>query len=332
MKIAYLTDNLLGSKGNGVTSQAVTWAKALREVGIEVDLVSPWSNINPTDYDVYHLFGSGGVWFYDTVRGLKNIGVPAVWSPICDDIINPRLQRLKSLVAVPKCQMFSFPYIRSKAYPLFDKVLVRSDYEADYLQKGYGAPANNMVKIPLAMSYDFELPKVNKDDFVFHMSFIYQSRKNVLRLIEAAKKYDFKLVLAGSKGTEEEFAPLAKAIGNAKNINVLGFISEEKKLELYQRAKVFALPSISEGVGIVALDAAHFGCGIVITEIGGPKEYYGKYGYQVNPYDIDSIGRAVMKCMEDPRQPQVKQFVDEHYSQLEITRQLIEVYKSVSSK
>ena len=227
MKIAYLTDNLLGTKGNGVTSQALTWAKALRNNGIQVDLISSWSGIDAKDYDLFHLFGSGGVWYYDTAKALRNLEIPAVWSPICDDIINPKLQRLKSFVAFPKIQCFSYPYIRSKAYGIFDRIFVRSKYEADYLKIAYGADPGKMDLIPLAMSYDFELPVVPKENFCFHMSFLYQSRKNVIRLVEAAKKYNFQLVLAGTTGTEEEFAPLKNAIGDAPNIKMLGYVSEE---------------------------------------------------------------------------------------------------------
>lgn len=327
MKIAYLTDNLLGTKGNGVTSQALTWANYLNKAGVQVDLVSPWSGINPKDYDLYHLFGSGGVWFYDTAKALRNLGIPSVWSPICDDIVNPRLQRLKSFVAIPKLQCFSFPYIRTKAYEVFDRISVRSQYEADYLRVAYGADPAKMDLVPLAMSYDFDLPALPKEDFCFHMSMMYQERKNVIRLVEAAKKYNFQLVLAGTTGTAREFAPLKRAIGDAPNIKVVGFVSEEEKWNLYQRAKVFALPSISEGVGIVALDAAHFGCGIVVTEIGGPKEYYGKFGYQVNPYDIDSIGKGVLAAFGNPQQPQVKQFVDANFSPSVITQKLIDSYR-----
>ena len=66
-------------------------------------------------------------------------------------------------------------------------------------------------------------------------------------------------------------ALLKQEIGDYSDIKILGFISEEKKMELYSKAKVFALPSICEGVGIVAVDAAYCGCDIVITNDGCPK-------------------------------------------------------------
>src|SRR5690606_27226277 len=109
----------------------------------------------------------------------------------------------------------------------------------------------------------------------------------------------FRLVLAGSTGSEEEFRPIKEEIGDATNIEVLGFISEETKLDLYSKAKVFALPSLWEGVGIVALDAAVFGCKIVITKNGGPKEYYNGMAEVVDPLDIDSIGTSILKLLNE---------------------------------
>lgn len=72
---------------------------------------------------------------------------------------------------------------------------------------------------------------------MFAYKFSNSKEKNVISLIKAAKKYDFKLVLAGNMGTEKEFEVLKKAIGNNANIEVLGYISEEKKIELYKKLK-----------------------------------------------------------------------------------------------
>lgn len=150
-----------------------------------------------------------------------------------------------------------------------------------------------------------------------------------MRLIQAARKYKFELVLAGTKGSDKDFAPLEDAIGNAKNITVLGRISEEKKKELYIRAKVFALPSVSEGVGIVALDAAHYGCDVVMTNFGGPKEYYNGMAEIVDPYDVDSIGKAIVKLMSISHQPQLKEYVDKEFSSDRIAEKLVKAYKSM---
>ena len=164
-----------------------------------------------------------------------------------------------------------------------------------------------------------------------HISSIYQPRKNVIRLVDAAKKYGFNLILAGNTGSDEQFRPIKDAIGNASNIEVLGFVSEKEKLELYQKAKVFALPSIQEGVGIVALDAAVLGCEIAITDIGGPKEYYYGKCAEVAPYDVDSIGQGITSLLngEKQYQPSLSKELIAKYSPGAMANKLVNVYKEL---
>ena len=209
------------------------------------------------------------------------------------------------------------------------KVLTRSHFETEYLNKRFHVPKGRMELIPLSYSnYCVPYEKCEKEDFCLHISSIYQSRKNVIRLIEAAKKYNFKLVLAGNKGSEEQFRSIKEAIGSSQNIKVLGFVSEEEKIDLYKRAKVFALPSISEGVGIVAVDAAYHGCEIVITDIPGPKEYYQGQCLEVNPFNVDAIGNSVLSFINGKTkfQPQLEEYIAKEYSGKRIAQELIKVY------
>lgn len=330
MKIAYIFCPIpvLGHR-NGIISQCLTWAEGLRKLGNKVDLISCWEDYEWSSYDIIHLFGSTGTWFFSLIQELLDYNKNIVWSPICDDTTPTKKQRVKTLMGSKSLHLFSFPYIRSKTYQLPIKVFARSEYEKKYLIDAYGASAESFEIVPLGLSYCDSFEKVNKENFCFHLSSLYQPRKNVVRLIQAARKYKFELVLAGTKGSDKDFAPLEDAIGNAKNITVLGRISEEKKKELYIRAKVFALPSVSEGVGIVALDAAHYGCDVVMTNFGGPKEYYNGMAEIVDPYDVDSIGKAIVKLMSISHQPQLKEYVDKEFSSDRIAEKLVTAYKSM---
>jgi len=158
-----------------------------------------------------------------------------------------------------------------------------------------------------------------------------QPRKNVPRLIEAAKKYKFKLILAGNTGNAESERKLQSIIGGSPNIEIKGFISDIELTSLYNRAKVFALPSLNEGVGLVALEAAIHGCNIVITNLGGPKEYYEKeYVQLVNPYDIDEIGLAIMTALEDnTSQPKLREQLICRYNVSSCTDLLIQSYERI---
>lgn len=334
MKIAYIIDPqvVVSNKSNGIRSQAETWALILQKAGHQVDLVSNWGNYDWKTYDAIHFFGIGD-WCTTLARRLSELNDRLINSPIFD--YSPQMgSRFNNLVKknvgkITHGMVKTHAYNKYINYNLFSKICVRSRFEKLYIQNNYEVPENRFSLVPLSYSMNCQsFSPGTKENFCLHISSIYQERKNVIRLIEAAKKYNFKLVLAGNKGTEQQFAPLKEAIGDCKNIEVLGFISEEEKIDLYKRAKVFALPSISEGVGIVALDAAYYGCEIVITDIEGPKEYYIGQCFEVNPYRIDEIGRGIMSFMNGERhfQPVLSDFVNTTFSPQTICTLLEKMY------
>jgi glycosyltransferase involved in cell wall biosynthesis len=110
-------------------------------------------------------------------------------------------------------------------------------------------------------------------------------------------------------------------------------VDDDTLIQLYKKAKVFALPSINEGVGMVALDAALYGCEIVVTKLGGPSEYYNDLAFKVDPYSIDEIGQAIKKAMYDSNfQPKLQEYVQKEYSLSNCMDKLINTYSTVLDK
>ena len=136
------------------------------------------------------------------------------------------------------------------------------------------------------------------------------------------------MVLAGNPGNEDQQREINRWIDSTPWITIKGFVSNEELHLLYQKAKVFALPSINEGVGIVALNAAVAGCEVVLTEIGGPKEYFGGFANLVNPYDVDDIGQNILKAMCAQHNTNLKQYISENYSAYAVGKKLHEAYKA----
>lgn len=332
MKIAYILypEVVISNKSNGIRSQAETWAELLRTKGHEVDLVNNWGDYNWKNYDLIHLFG-GGTWISSISKKIYPYNNNIVWSPIIDPSLRMGFYTMFNII---RCGQLLFHYHWRysdfiDSIPYIKSFFVRSEFEGKHLIKAFRVPENKLSLVPLSYSDScISYQPSKKEPFCLHISSIYQKRKNVIRLIKAAKKYNFKLVLAGNKGAQKQFQPVLDAIGDADNIEVLGFISEEKKIDLYKRAKVFVLPSLSEGVGIVALDAAYYGCEIAITNIPGPKEYYNGKCLEVNPYDIDSIGSSIKKTLEGEvsYQPELSAHVMKYYSPDAITKKLEEQY------
>ncbi len=341
MKIAYILypEVIISNKSNGVRSQAQCWAESLEKQGHQVDLISNWGNYNWKEYDAIHLFGSGGTWVKNVARRLRKLNPNIHLSPIIDPQTNKNQFLKYCRTHLGKWTGYLCNITESQMYQQFEfvkLVFARSEHEKQYLQSIYNVPSNRIALVPLSFSAQYEQElydsPIGKEDFCLHISSIYQERKNVIRLVEAAKKYNFRLVLAGNKGSEEQFKPIKEAIGESKNIEVLGFISEEEKLDLYKKAKVFALPSIQEGVGIVAVDAALFGAEIVITNTPGPGEYYGDMALTTNPYNMDEIGLSVRKFLdgEIAYQPELSRIIRETYSPTAVAEKIISEYKRIS--
>lgn len=333
MKIAYILyqEAIISNRSNGVRSQAISWASALQNSGHQVDLVNEWDVYDWQSYDAIHIIGGRN--YVNLLSGLLRLNKNIYFSPIIDP--NPNFNYKKNnilrlfKVKSPLARFYKNTNDIEKTFSCFKKIYVRSEFERDHIKQVYDLPNNKFELVPLSYS-ETCLPyePVEKESFCLHISSIYQERKNVVRLINAAKKYGFKLVLAGNKGSDKQFEPITKAIGDAENIEVLGFISEDQKIDLYKRAKVFALPSIQEGVGIVALDAAYYGCEIAITNIPGPKEYYKGQCVEVDPFDIDDIGSNILKLMHDEVrfQPKLSEYIKNSYSPKIIASRLEKSY------
>lgn len=331
MKIAYLLypGAVVSSRSNGVRSQADTWATILLNMGHQVDFVSPWDNYEWERYDAIHFFGGDTRWMQMLSGALSKYCHKVVCSPITDPTFGPKTLS----VTVKQFVKDNSAYYRRKTSSVFEScsdVLARSNFEGEHIVR-YDYLTNEKVKIvPLSVTPAYEKfkPSLEKENICLHISSIYQERKNVARLVKAAQKYDFQLYLAGNPGSAEQFEPLKKMIGDSPNVHVLGFVSESEKIDLYNRAKVFALPSLQEGVGIVALDAALLGCEIAITNIPGPKEYYNGMCAEVNPYDVDSIGKGIMSLMNEDKhyQPNLRDYVLAEFSSNVIGQRLIDIY------
>lgn len=336
MKIAYiLTPHAAVNRTNGIRSQAVTWAEGLRAQGHQVDYINQWEYYEWPSYDAIHFFGNGS--WVNTIRTYIRMQNPkCVYSPIYDtspflESYSQRIQKHISKLTHGKWNCALNEVCRE--YRGYKYVLARTEYEREWIHRLFDVPLDEIIKVPLAFSYGMDSNMVKsseKEPFVLHMSLYTQPRKNVARLIQAAKKYGFSLIIAGKPDTPELKEEFQQMVKDTPNIEILGFISEEQKMDLYRRAKVFALPSISEGVGIVALDAAVCGADIVVTNIGGPKEYYNGMAEIVNPYNVDEIGQACMRSLgRKTYQPELRNYILKNYSSSAITDRLIEVYSKL---
>lgn len=332
MKIAFIvSESFSVSPYNGILMQAKTWASALEKKGHAVVRVNPWEKQEWEEYDIIHIIGVCG--YIDTLaEQLSKRNKNIVFSPIIDTIQRVFQYKLASYWGSKHFRLTSPNYTIRQSTKYIKHFLVRSRYEYAYVNKAYSVSPQQISIIPLS----YRLPVCNgfpqKENFCLHISKITDGRKNVMRLIQAAIKYQFNLVLAGSISSERDFEQMRKIIEINNNISYIGRVDDDTLIQLYKKAKVFALPSINEGVGMVALDAALYGCEIVITKLGGPSEYYNGMAFKVNPYSIAEIGQAIKKAMYQSNfQPNLQKYIRKEYELSFCMDKLVSIYETLIS-
>lgn len=88
------------------------------------------------------------------------------------------------------------------------------------------------------------------------------------------QQYKFKTVIVGSGPQEEFLKRMVKDYGLTEHVSFLGSTSEERKVELLGRARLFIAPSWErEAVLLTALEAAASKVPIIATRAGGIEEF-----------------------------------------------------------
>lgn len=332
MKIGFVQPSHAISPTGGVRIQGLMWKEGLEQLGHEVKLISMWDANDWASYDAFVFFGTGGM-FCELIRGIASHNPRIAVAPIIDPHCNKYLYKLL-------CKYTGYDRyngLHTRFYNMYRGLkssrlcFTRSDEETEFLTYCCDFPKENVRQIPLSVRFTPLSSMPDKENFCLHISRLCSENKNVARLIEAARQYGFNLKLAGMLHGKEEHEWLEKAIGGATNIEYLGTPSDEEIQQLYRRAKVFALPSLIEGVGMVALEAAGYGCEIVLTNLGAPKEYFQGRARLVNPYSVEEIGTAICECLEGKhqKQPELLGFIAQNYSLQAVSKQIAQALEEI---
>ena len=111
----------------------------------------------------------------------------------------------------------------------------------------------------------------------------------------AASRPDLRFVTAG-------IGPWRERLSALDNVSTLGPVPSEEIAGLMAAADVLCLPSYSEGMPNVVLEAGACGLPVVATGVGGIPEVVkdGETGYLVPPRQPERLAEAVIKLALDP--------------------------------
>lgn len=137
-------------------------------------------------------------------------------------------------------------------------------------------------------------PKVNRDKIIIGAMGRLSKQKGFHLLIEAAEKIkhkDFKILIAGEGELKSELRDQINILNLADKVELLGLVDSK---EFLQKIDIFVFPSLWEGLGLVALEAAAMGKPIVASATGGIAEIISQEsGYLFEVGDENDLARQL---------------------------------------
>ncbi len=135
-------------------------------------------------------------------------------------------------------------------------------------------------------------------------------RKNLGRLFEAFAKLkgeflELKLVKIGNPGRSgkyrEDTINKLDSLRITRDVIFVNYASELTLAYYYSSAALLAYPSLYEGFGLPPLEAMACGCPVVTSNTSSLPEVIGEAGIMVDPYDTDSLAKAMRQVLTDSK-------------------------------
>lgn len=200
---------------------------------------------------------------------------------------------------------FYEPYLLKK----LDRIASVSAYTAGIMQQEYGLPEkiftifpNTIDPVvdkehhPSAPPFALAVSRMDVHDKTKHLDQVIRA----MALLPEALSHT-RLIIVGDGVLRGDLEALAQSEGVADRVEFAGRVSNERLLELYQTATLFALPSSKEGFGIVYLEAWSHLLPVICSIHGAASEVVtdGIDGFAVEPMDTELLAAHMRQLFED---------------------------------
>ncbi len=337
MKLLFGSFSAITTLGGGVEVQVRALARVLTQLGVEVELFSPWQKYTLSEYDLFHLFGAH-LGTYHLGRAIKNLGMKMVLTPVFYS--HHRVWRVKTTSAlVLKLRRFggvwTEPSICKELCCLADLILANTTDELKLIAQGLTIRKEKLGLVPNGVDERFYyatpelfVQQYGIKDFVLYVGHIGWGRKNLLPLLRVIKKIRVPAVLIGPILNNEYTKQCQKIISDTPFIKIIPGLQPESKLleSAYAACDTFILPSLYETPGLSALEAGLAGAKICITKYGGTKEYFGDYATYLEPKSEKSIEQALKEALSKPKSSLLKEHIKSKFLWENCGKRLLECY------
>ncbi|MCY6958691.1 glycosyltransferase family 4 protein [Clostridium brassicae] len=327
MKILLCTRQDYYKNFKGDSTLVLKTAQYLKKLGVEVT-INAGCICDYSQYDIIHLFNLNKVgetykYFRTAHKFKKNI----VLSPEYFNL--SRYYKYNNFDEKLKLWESSNLY-RKEILKGVTKIIANSNVEKENIKNDFGINKSCEIIYKGVEIEDEEIPLYNfrerykLNTYVLCVGSI-SPKKNQLYLAKICSKLGIQLLLIGKVKSEEYF----KECMRYDNVLYLGFMDSYNIYNAYRFAKVHVLPGYCEIPGFSSMEAAASGCNIVSTIEGNAKEYFKDMAIYCNPYDYDSLYKAVEKALRINKREKLKKYVKENYSWERYSEKLYDIYKEL---
>ena len=205
--------------------------------------------------------------------------------------------------------------ITSYLGPIFEKLTIK--VPSDIIHTVSQATKDDILKvkrnskvvvIPLGIDLSLYNSKIHQTEFQKFVLFIgrlvYYKNLNVIISYfgDVVKKLPVaKLVIVGDGPMRQQWQILTHEKGLDSNIEFMGYVSQQRKIELLSKCSALLLPSTFEGFGLVVLESFAMSKPVLVADVGPLDEIVsnGEDGYLIPLGDQSTWTRRITEILSD---------------------------------
>lgn len=163
-----------------------------------------------------------------------------------------------------------------------------------------------------------------------------EPRKNQITLLHALRKLDLPVVLIGH-APDPAYKEILKSVAGPNTLFVDRLAPNSVMLmSAFAGARVFCLPSWSEGAPLSALEAGAAGCSMVLSDRSSESEYFAERARYCDPCNPQQMATAIQQAFDNPpskkQRHDLSKWVAEKYHWDRHAAATAAVYETVAKK